>query len=140
VFLCVGVTALRRDERLEEAGSQLSGPEVLERLLTECRELASWLEGKGFDIEGILEEGEELLDNTLWLYWLLRDVLAGNCKPVDTWKGEREGACRDVEALYFECAYHGSEGRVERYKRVVARIGFRTFVAEMPAHVDARQP
>ena len=83
--------ALRRDERLEEAGPQLSGLEVLERLFTECRELASWLEGKGFDVEGILEEGEELLDSALWLYWLLRDVLAGNCKLTDAQRG-REGA------------------------------------------------
>jgi hypothetical protein len=133
------VTALRCGGHLEEAGSQFSGLEVLERLFTECRELASWLEGRGFDVEGILEEGEGLLDNALWLYWLLRDVLAGNCKLADAWRGEREGACRDVEALYFECTYHGGEGRVERYKRVVARIGFCTFVAEMPVHVDARQ-
>ena len=46
--------------------------------------------------------------------------------------------CRNIEALHFECAYHGAEGRVERYKRMVARVESRTFVAEMPEHVDAR--
>jgi len=112
---------------------------VLERLFTECRELASWLEGRGFNVEGILEESEELLDNALWLYWLLRDVLAGNCKLADAWRGEREGACRDVEALYFECTYHGAEGHVERYKRVAARVGLRTFIVEVSGHVDACQ-
>jgi hypothetical protein len=132
------VIALRRDERLEEAGPQLSGLEVLERLFTECRELASWLEGKGFDVEGILEEGEELLDSALWLYWLLRDVLAGNCKLTDAWRGERGGACGDAEALYFECVHRDTEGCVERYKRAAVRIGHHTIVTEMPEHTNAR--
>ena len=130
---------MRRGECLEEECPQLSGSEVLEKLFTECRELTSWLEGKGFDVEGILEEGEELLDNALWLYWLSRDVLVGNCKLVDEWGGRQGSECEDVEALYFECVYRDIEGRAEKYKRVAIRTGLRTLVVEMPGYIDARQ-
>jgi len=133
------VTALRCGGHLEEAGSQFSGLEVLEKLFTECRGLASWLEGKGFDVEGILEEGEELLDNALWLYWLLRDVLAGNCKPADSWRGKQGSACEDVEALYFECVHRDIKDRVERRRLVVAAFGVHVFVAESTERIPARQ-
>ncbi|MCC6004725.1 MAG: hypothetical protein LM590_10325 [Thermofilum sp.] len=132
------MTALRCSGHLEEAGSQFSGLEVLEKLFTECRELASWLGGRGFDVEGILEEGEELVDNALWLYWLLRDVLAGNCKLADAWRGKQGSACEDLEAMYFECVHRDTEGRVERYKRAAVRIGHHTIVTEIPEHTNAR--
>jgi len=130
---------LRRGECLEEECLQLSGSEVLEKLFTECRELASWLEGKGFDVDGILEEGEELLDNTLWLYWLLRDVLVGNCKLADAWRGKQGSACEDLEAMYFECTHRDAEGRVEKYKRVAVRTGFHTLVAEAPEYTNVHR-
>ena len=133
------MTALRRGECLEEECLQLSGSEVLEKLFTECRELASWLEGKGFDVDGILEEGEELLDNTLWLYWLLRDVLVGNCKLADAWRGKQGSACEDVEALYFECVHRDIKDRVERRRLVVAAFGVHVFVAESTERIPARQ-
>jgi hypothetical protein len=130
------VTALRRGERLEEAGPQLSGSEVLEKLFTECRELASWLEGKGFDIEGILEEGEELLDNALWLHWLLRDVITGNCKLVDTWRGRQEGTCRNVEAMYFDCSHVTVTGLAEKRKVVTVEFATHVLIAEMVVPLD----
>jgi hypothetical protein len=133
------VATLRRDERLEEVCSGFQGLEELEKLFTACRELSSWLEDKGFDVEGILEEGEELLDNALWLYWLLRDVLADTCKLADTWRGKQESACEDLEAMYFECAHRDAEGRVERWRLVVAAFGVHVFVAESTERIHTKE-
>lgn len=77
---------LKSGERFD-VHSELSNQEELERAFAACRELMAWLEGKGFDLEGLLEEDEEFVDNALWLYYLLEDVLRGDCKLVDTWTG-----------------------------------------------------
>jgi hypothetical protein len=99
-------------------------------VLETCRELALWLEGRGFDLRELLEDGEELLDNALLLYYLLEDVAGGGCRVADAWRGERASACRDVEALYFECVHRATEGHAERYGRVAVRIGSHVLTAE----------
>jgi hypothetical protein len=121
---------LRSDGPLGSSHHSLSSLEELEKVLEECRELALWLEGRGFDLRELLEDGEELLDNALLLYYLLEDVAGGGCRAADVWRGERASACRDVEALYFECVHRVAEGRAERYGRVAVRIGSHVLTAE----------
>jgi hypothetical protein len=100
-------------------------------VLEECRELVLWLEGRGFDLRELLEDGEELLDNALLLYYLLEDVAGGGCRAVDMWRGGLTSAFRDAEALYFECAHRIAEGYTERYGRVAVRIGSHVITAEV---------
>jgi hypothetical protein len=100
-------------------------------VLEACRELALWLESRGFDLRELLEDGEELLDNALLLYYLLEDIADGSCRVADAWRGERESACRDAEALYFECAHRAAEGYAERYGRVAVRIGSHVITVEV---------
>jgi hypothetical protein len=107
-----------------------SGLEELGRVLEECGELALWLEGRGFYLRELLEDGEELLDNALLLYYLLEDVARGGCRATDVWRGVRASACRDVEALYFECVHRVAEGYTERYGRVAVRVGSHVLTAE----------
>ena len=109
----------------------LSSLEELERVLEECGELALWLESRGFDLRELLEDGEELLDNALLLYYLLEDVADGSCRAADVWRGGRAPACRGAEALYFECAHRTAEGHIERYGRVAVRIGSHVITAEV---------
>ncbi|MCC6004319.1 MAG: hypothetical protein LM590_08255 [Thermofilum sp.] len=122
---------LRSDGPLGSSHYSPSGLEELERVLEECGELALWLESRGFDLRELLEDGEELLDNALLLYYLLEDVAGGGCRAVDMWRGGRTSACRDAEALYFECAHRTAEGYTERYGRVAVRIGSHVITAEV---------
>jgi hypothetical protein len=128
---------LRSDGPLRSSHHSPSGLEELEKLLEECRELALWLEGRGFDLRELLRDGEELLDNALLLYYLLEDVADGSCRVADVWRGGRESACRDVEALYFECAHGTAEGYTERYGRVAVRIGSHVIAVEVLKSADA---
>ncbi len=121
---------LRPDGPLGSLHHSLSSLEELERVLEECGELALWLEGRGFDLRELLEDGEELLDNALLLYYLLEDVARGGCRATDVWRGVRASACRDVEALYFECVHRVAEGYTERYGRVAVRVGSHVLTAE----------
>ena len=61
-------------------------------MLEECGELVLWLESRGFDLRELFEDGEELLDNALLLYYLLEDVADGSCRAADVWRGGRESA------------------------------------------------
>jgi hypothetical protein len=128
---------LGSDEPLRSSHASPSSLEELEKVLEECTELALWLESRGFDPRELLEDGEELLDNALLLYYLLEDVADGSCRVAGVWKGGRESACRDVEALYFECAHRTAEGYTERYGRVAVRIGSHVIAVEVLKSADA---
>jgi len=130
------VIVLGSGECFEDMHSELLDQEELERVFTACRELAAWLEDKGFDLESLLEEDGELVDNALWLYYLLEDVLRGDCRLAGAWASGQEGVCKDVEAMYFECTHRDIEGRMERYKRVAMKMGSRTLTAEMPEQTN----
>jgi hypothetical protein len=123
--------SLRPDEPSERLYHSLLSLEELERVLEACRGLVLWLESRGFDLRELFEDGEELLDNALLLYYLLEDVADGSCRAADVWRGGRESACRDAEALYFECAHRTAEGYTERYGRVAVRIGSHVITAEV---------
>jgi len=129
--------SLRPDEPSERLRHSLLSLEELERVLEECGELVLWLEGRGFDLRELFEDGEELLDNALLLYYLLEDVAGGGCRAVDMWRSEHASACRDVEALYFECAHRAAEGYTERYGRVAVRIGSHVLTVEVLRPADA---
>jgi hypothetical protein len=47
------------------------------------------------------------------------------------WKGGGTSACRDAEALYFECVHRAAEGHTERYGRVAVRIGSHVITVEV---------
>jgi hypothetical protein len=116
-------SSLRPGEPSESPHASPSSLKELERVLEACRELVLWLEGRGFNLRELLGDGEELLDNALLLYYLLEDVADGSCRAADVWKGGGTSACRDAEALYFECVHRAAEGHTERYGRVAVRIG-----------------
>jgi hypothetical protein len=122
---------LRSDGSLGSSHHSLSSLEELERVLEACRELALWLEGRGFDLRELFEDGEELLDNALLLYYLLEDVAEGSCRTADVWRGGSASACRDMEAMYFECTHGTAEGYTERYGRVAVRMGSHVIAVEV---------
>jgi len=122
---------LRPDGPPGSSHRSLSSLEELERVLEECGELVLWLESRGFDLRELFEDGEELLDNALLLYYLLEDVADGSCRAADVWRGGRESACRDAEALYFECTHRTAGGYTERYGRVAVRIGSHVITVEV---------
>jgi hypothetical protein len=128
---------LRPDGPLGSSHHSLSSLEELERVLEECGELVLWLEGRGFDLRGLLEDGEELLDNALLLYYLLEDVADGSCRVADVWRGGSASACRDMKAMYFECTHGTAEGYTERYGRVAVRIGSHVIAVEVLKPADA---
>jgi hypothetical protein len=124
-------SGLRPDEPSKSSHASPSSLEELERVLETCRELALWLESRGFNLRELLEDGEELLDNALLLYYLLEDVADGSCGVADVWRGGSASACRDMEAMYFECTHRTAEGYTERYGRVAVRIGSHVITAEV---------
>jgi NTP pyrophosphatase (non-canonical NTP hydrolase) len=122
---------LRPDGSPRSSHPGFSGFEELERVLEECGELVLWLESRGFDLRELLEDGEELLDNALLLYYLLEDVADGSCRVADVWRGGSASACRDMEAMYFECTHGTAEGYTERYGRVAVRMGSHVITVEV---------
>jgi hypothetical protein len=128
---------LGSDEPLRSSHASPSSLEELEKVLEGCGEFVLWLEGRGFDPRELLEDGEELLDNALLLYYLLEDVADGSCRVADVWRGGSASACRDMEAMYFECTHRTAEGYTERYRRVAVRIGSHVITVEVLKSADA---
>ena len=44
-----------------------------------------------------------------------------------------------ISSTSFDGGRTVTEGRVERYQRVAARVGFCAFIVEVPGRIDARQ-
>ena len=102
--------------------------DMLSKVIESCKDLATRLSSRRVDIQS-LTGYEELVDEPLTLFFLLKDALKGVCRFIDEWVGEHEG-CRDVEVLMFKCT-HAHDRHVERLKRFAIKFGCHTVVLEV---------